>query len=141
MLIDSALLATALGAPLAAVAAAATAPDRADEATARTAGALGVGAVAAVALGVSTTVGSAARLGPLEVDPFAALVLVLVLGMGATVKDLYPAESEEVLLPLPNAPDTVKDGTDPVFAVVSPPASVLECRPNNNKTEGSGVCP
>ncbi|MCB0959958.1 MAG: hypothetical protein KDB04_10605 [Acidimicrobiales bacterium] len=85
MLIDSALLATALGAPLAAVAAAATAPDRADEATARTAGALGVGAVAAVALGVSTTVGSAARLGPLEVDPFAALVLVLVLGMGATV--------------------------------------------------------
>lgn len=65
----------------------------------------------------------------------------VLLGMGATVKDLYPAESEEVLLVLPNAPDTLKDGTDPAFAVVTPPASVLECRPNNNKGEGSGVCP
>ncbi|MEZ4450191.1 MAG: FG-GAP-like repeat-containing protein [Nannocystaceae bacterium] len=65
----------------------------------------------------------------------------VLLGMGATTKDLDPAESEEVLLPLPDAPDTLKDGSDPAFAVADPQATVLECRPNNNKTEGTGVCP
>ncbi|HRI10848.1 MAG TPA: hypothetical protein PKW35_23675 [Nannocystaceae bacterium] len=61
--------------------------------------------------------------------------------MSLTTKELYPAEAEDVPLPLPGAPDSLKNGQDPLFAVVNPDQDWIECRPANNKAQGSGVCP
>jgi hypothetical protein len=63
------------------------------------------------------------------------------LGVTETVKELYPAEAEDVLLPLPDASDAIKGGQQPIFALVNPDAKWLECRHQNNKAEGTGVCP
>jgi hypothetical protein len=63
------------------------------------------------------------------------------LGVTETVKELYPAEAEDVLLPLPDASDAIKAGQQPIFALVNPDAKWLECRHQNNKAEGTGVCP
>jgi hypothetical protein len=58
------------------------------------------------------------------------------LGMGATTKVLYSAESEAVYLALPNATPDVKNGTTPVYAIVddggAPHPSWTECRTDNN---------
>lgn len=67
------------------------------------------------------------------------------LGTGMTTKVLYPAESEAVLLPFPNAPDPVKNGATPIYAVVDdtgvPHLAWTECRVDNNaSTAGSGLC-
>ena len=75
-------------------------------------------------------------------DPAAGGTL---LGSGVTTKALYPAESEDVVLPLTSPPAGVQDGTTPIYAVVddgSPPHAWHECRTDNNKSEpGSGYCP
>ncbi|MFT3773875.1 MAG: FG-GAP-like repeat-containing protein [Minicystis sp.] len=66
------------------------------------------------------------------------------LGSGATTKALYPAEGENVVLPLPNAPSVVTSGTTPVYAVVDdgkPNHPWHECRPDNNTSAAtSGKC-
>lgn len=66
------------------------------------------------------------------------------LGTGLTTKTLYAAEAEDVVLPLPNASPSVKNGTSQLFAVVddgSPPHSWVECRTDNNKSPpASGAC-
>ncbi|MRG94563.1 FG-GAP repeat domain-containing protein [Polyangium spumosum] len=61
----------------------------------------------------------------------------------ATTKVLYPAEAEDVLLPLPAPPPGVLDGSKPIFVIVddqSPPHAWHECRTDNNTAQGSGVC-
>lgn len=66
------------------------------------------------------------------------------LGMGVTTKVLYPAEAEDVVLPLPNAPQGVLDGTSVVWVVVDdamPMHAWHECRTDNNADQGSGKCP
>lgn len=67
------------------------------------------------------------------------------LGSGATSKALYPAESEDVVLPLASPPAEVTSGATPLYAVVddgSPPHAWHECRTDNNTSEpASGVCP
>ena len=76
-----------------------------------------------------------------EGDPDMGGVL---LGMGATSKTLYPAEAEDVVLELPNAPDTVTDGTSTIWVVVDdamPMHEWQECRVDNNRDSGSGKCP
>ncbi|MBK8260570.1 MAG: hypothetical protein IPK80_04440 [Nannocystis sp.] len=40
------------------------------------------------------------------------------LDQGVTVKTLYPAEAEDVALPLPDAPESVLDGTSTIWVVV-----------------------
>jgi hypothetical protein len=65
------------------------------------------------------------------------------LGSGVTTKTLYPAESEAVVLPLPNAPMAIMDGTTPIYAVVDdgmPPHSWHECNTANNTGVGTGKC-
>ena len=65
------------------------------------------------------------------------------LGMMATQKALYPAEGEDVVLPLPDVPPAVKVGNTPVFVVVGDTKedpSYKECRLDNNKASGSGKC-
>jgi hypothetical protein len=57
------------------------------------------------------------------------------LGEGTTQKTLYPAEAENVALPLPAAPPEVTSGAQKVFAVVddgSPPHAWHECRTDND---------
>ena len=66
------------------------------------------------------------------------------LGMGATGKTLYPAEAEDVVLPLPDAPETVKDGTSTIWVIVDdlmPMHEWQECRVDNNRDSGTGKCP
>jgi hypothetical protein len=66
------------------------------------------------------------------------------LGMGATTKVLYPAEAEDVVLELPNAPPGVLDGSSTVWVVVDdamPMHAWHECRVDNNSASGSGKCP
>lgn len=66
------------------------------------------------------------------------------LGMGATTKVLYPAEGEDVVLELPNAPPGVVDGTSTVWVVVDdamPMHAWHECRVDNNSASGTGKCP
>jgi hypothetical protein len=74
-------------------------------------------------------------------DPAAGGTL---LGTGATTKALYPAESEDVVLPLASPPAGVKDGSVAVYAVVdhgNPPHPWHECRTDNNQSPpGSGAC-
>jgi hypothetical protein len=66
------------------------------------------------------------------------------LGSAATTKALYPAEGENVLLPLPNAPPAVTSGTTPIYAVVDdgmPAHPWHECRQDNNvSAAASGKC-
>jgi hypothetical protein len=67
------------------------------------------------------------------------------LGKSMTSKVLYSAESEAVVLPLPDAPPEVKNGTMPIYAVVDdtsvPHPSWTECRTDNNTSPpGKGSC-
>jgi FG-GAP-like repeat len=66
------------------------------------------------------------------------------LGQGATTLTLYPAEAEDVTLPLASPPPGVANGTDLVYAVVddgSPPHAWHECRTDNDTSAGaSGAC-
>ncbi len=65
------------------------------------------------------------------------------LGTLPTTKALYPAEAQDIRLELADPPADVVDGSTPVFAVVDDggePHTWTECRPNNNKTEGTGLC-
>ncbi|MCC6553185.1 MAG: VCBS repeat-containing protein [Polyangiaceae bacterium] len=61
-----------------------------------------------------------------------------------TTKVLYPAEAEDVVLPLPDPPAGVINGTTPIYAVVddnAPPHTWHECREDNNvSAAGSGAC-
>ena len=66
------------------------------------------------------------------------------LGMGMTSKVLYPAEAEDVLLLLPDAPPGVVDGSSVVWVVVDdemPDHAWHECRVDNNSATGDGKCP
>jgi FG-GAP-like repeat len=60
------------------------------------------------------------------------------LGKANTTRTLYPAESEAVFLPLPNAPAGVKNGSIQVYAVVddtqTPHPDWTECRTDNNQS-------
>jgi hypothetical protein len=76
-----------------------------------------------------------------EGDPDMGGVL---LGSGETVKTLYPAEAEDVALPLPDAPASVLDGTSTIWVVVDdamPTHEWQECRVDNNRGSGTGKCP
>jgi len=60
-----------------------------------------------------------------------------------TKKVLYPAEAEDVVLPMPVPLPGVLDGTKKIFVVVddnSPPHAWKECRTDNNVAQGSGAC-
>lgn len=61
------------------------------------------------------------------------------LGAAMTQKVLYSAEAEVVVLPLPAAPAEVKNGNQPVYAVVDdgaePHPEWAECRTDNNTSE------
>jgi hypothetical protein len=68
------------------------------------------------------------------------------LGSMPTLLTLYPAESETLVLPLPNPPAGVTTGATPVYAVVddgSPPhPGWHECRTDNNTSAAvSASCP
>lgn len=61
----------------------------------------------------------------------------------ATSKVLYPAEAEDVILPLPSPPMGVLDGSVPIYAVADDKGMHAwhECRTDNNvSAAGSGVC-
>ena len=66
------------------------------------------------------------------------------LGAAKTTRALYPAEGENVLLPLPSAPSEITTGAVQVFAVVddgAPAHPWHECRTDNNTSAGaSGKC-
>ncbi|MBL9103230.1 MAG: hypothetical protein JNL82_19955 [Myxococcales bacterium] len=65
------------------------------------------------------------------------------IGSGVTTKILYPAESQEVLLELPQIPQAFVDGTQPLVVVVDdgmPDHPWQECRTDNNKTVGDPAC-
>ncbi|MBK8940549.1 MAG: VCBS repeat-containing protein [Polyangiaceae bacterium] len=66
------------------------------------------------------------------------------LGSDVTTKILYPAEAENILLPIANPDASILDGTTPVYAVVvdgAPPANLHECRTDNNTSAAtSGAC-
>jgi len=66
------------------------------------------------------------------------------LGSASTTKALYPAEGENVLLPLPGAPPAITSGMTPVYAVVDdgmPAHPWHECRQDNNTSAAaSGKC-
>jgi len=60
-----------------------------------------------------------------------------------TSKSLYPAESEDLILPVPNPPPGVLDGSVKLYVVVddqSPPHAWHECHIENNVASGYGVC-
>lgn len=76
-----------------------------------------------------------------EGDPKMGGVL---LGMGVTSKVLYPAEAEDVVLLLPDAPPGVVDGSSVVWVVVDDEMAEHpwhECRVDNNSASGDGKCP
>jgi len=66
------------------------------------------------------------------------------LGSDVTTKTLFPAEAENIVLPLPDASPDILDGSTPVYAVVvdgDPPEGLHECRTDNNSSEAvSGAC-
>jgi hypothetical protein len=66
------------------------------------------------------------------------------LGMGTTTKTLYPAEAENVVLLLPNAPAAITSGMTPVYAVVDdgmPMHTWHECNTTNDTSAAvSGKC-
>ena len=60
-----------------------------------------------------------------------------------TTKSLYPAEAEDVILPLPSPPPGIQDGSVPIFAVADDAGGHAwhECRTDNNvSAAGSGKC-
>ena len=68
----------------------------------------------------------------------------LLLGMATTTKVLYPAEAEEVVVLLADPPPGVLDGTSVVWVVVDdamPMHAWHECRLDNNRASGTGLCP
>ncbi len=76
-----------------------------------------------------------------EGDPKMGGVL---LGTGMTSKVLYSAESEDVVLLLPDAPAGVVDGSSVVWVVVDdemPDHAWHECRVDNNAGSGDGKGP
>jgi hypothetical protein len=66
------------------------------------------------------------------------------LGVGATTKTLYPAEAENVVLPLASPPPAITTGMTPVYAVVDdgmPMHPWHECRTDNDVSMAvSGQC-
>jgi len=54
------------------------------------------------------------------------------LGKLDTTQSLFPAQSETLVLPLPNAPIGVQNGSTPVYATVSVKPPAVECRTDNN---------
>jgi len=67
------------------------------------------------------------------------------LGQATTTKALYPAESETLVLALPNASSDVTSGVVPIYAVVddsmAPHPAWTECRTDNNVSAAvSGAC-
>jgi len=59
----------------------------------------------------------------------------------ATTIPLYSAQAEVLAVDLASAPADVKSGQTPVYATVTPPASVVECRTDNNSSSAvSAVC-
>jgi len=66
------------------------------------------------------------------------------LGTATTTKVLYPAEAEEVVVLLADPPPGVLDGSSVVWVVVDdamPMHAWHECRTDNNRASGTGVCP
>ena len=67
------------------------------------------------------------------------------LGKASTTQTLYSAQSENVVLELPNPPPGVTDGTQPLYAVVddtvTPHPSWHECRVDNDTSATTtGAC-
>jgi hypothetical protein len=67
------------------------------------------------------------------------------LGVGATTRILFPAQSEAVTLLLPNPPQGIRDGTTPIYAVVddtaTPHPGWHECRTDNDTSATTtGAC-
>ncbi|MBK7579881.1 MAG: VCBS repeat-containing protein [Myxococcales bacterium] len=63
------------------------------------------------------------------------------LAITATTIPLYAAQAELLSLDLPNAPADVKSGATQVYATVTPPAGVIECRTDNNSSNPvAAVC-
>jgi hypothetical protein len=63
------------------------------------------------------------------------------LGTGHTVKALYSAQAEQVVLSLANPSTALANGKTTGSAVVAVPTDVHECRPNNNEsTPAKAVC-
>ncbi len=63
------------------------------------------------------------------------------LATATTTIPLYAAQAEVLSIELPNAPADVKSGQTPVFATVTPPSGVVECRTDNNSSSAvSAVC-
>ncbi len=54
------------------------------------------------------------------------------LASAATTLTLYLAQAELLSIDLPNAPADVQNGSTLVYATVTPPAGVVECRTDNN---------
>ncbi|MBX3125424.1 MAG: VCBS repeat-containing protein [Polyangiaceae bacterium] len=54
------------------------------------------------------------------------------LGQAATTIPLGPAQAQDLLLDLPNAPAEVRNGQTTVYAEVTVPAPTVECRTDNN---------
>lgn len=54
------------------------------------------------------------------------------LASSATTIPLYGAQAEVLAIDLSSAPADVQSGATPVYATVTPPANVLECRTDNN---------
>jgi hypothetical protein len=91
-----------------------------------------------------TNIGSAALPAGVPVGFHAGGAGGALLGKGATSKTLHPAESEAVVLELPNVPADVTSGKVPVVAVVDdgkPQHAWHECRTDNDASPpASGVC-
>jgi hypothetical protein len=66
------------------------------------------------------------------------------LGQSQTAKTLYPAEAENVVLPLSSPPSAITSGMTPIYAVVDdgmPPHPWHECRTDNDTSAAvSGKC-
>ncbi|MCC6665900.1 MAG: VCBS repeat-containing protein [Polyangiaceae bacterium] len=59
----------------------------------------------------------------------------------ATTLPLYAAQAEVLVVDLSTAPADVKSGATPVYATVTPPTGVVECRTDNNSSQAaSAVC-
>lgn len=58
----------------------------------------------------------------------------------ATTKALYPAESEDVVLLVPDPSDELTSGATPFHVVVETDPAQHECRVDNNAALGSGQC-
>ncbi len=63
------------------------------------------------------------------------------LATAKTTVPLYAAQAEVLSIDLPSAPADVQSGATPVYAVITPPAGVLECRTDNNTSDPvAAVC-